>query len=235
MTAFMPISRLASMVFLVCLNTAAQELVLRNIHVEKKPGQESGPVMATVNGKPRRILPEILYPPGTELLVELTAPLITSEVFPSNIPAVSGTPAEREQILTFVRALPFRTATRAGNKPSDLTNLLFLGPPEGLQRAFQAAGWVNVDQLTAASHFQTLKSVAGDEGYSEAPMSTLLLYGRPPIFTLSKTTNTFSARHHLRVFDPSMQYQGLPALTSSSTQDIGIAFSRKQKNFHPRN
>ncbi len=58
MTAFMPISRPASMVFLVCLNTAAQKLVLRNIHVEKKPGQESGPVMATVNGKPRRILPE---------------------------------------------------------------------------------------------------------------------------------------------------------------------------------
>ncbi len=58
MSAFMPISKPASMVFLVCLNTAAQELVLRNIHVEKKPGQESGPVMATVNGKPRRILPE---------------------------------------------------------------------------------------------------------------------------------------------------------------------------------
>ena len=57
-TAFMPVSKPASMVFLVCLNTAAQELVLRNIHVEKKPGQESGPVMATVNGKPRRILPE---------------------------------------------------------------------------------------------------------------------------------------------------------------------------------
>jgi hypothetical protein len=175
--------------------------------------------------------PEILYPPGTELLVELTAPLITSEAFPSNIRAISETPAEREQMLKFVRALPFRTVTRAGNKPSDLTNLLFLGPPQGLQRAFQAAGWVNVDQLTAASTFQTLKSIAGDEGYREAPLSTLLLDERPPIFTLSKTTNTFSARHHLRIFDPSMRYQGLPALTSSSTQDIGIAFSRKQKTF----
>src|SRR6185295_4297124 len=103
--------------------------------------------------------PEILYPAGTELLVEVTAPLITSEVFPSNIPTVSGTPAEREQMLKFVRALSFRTATQAGNKPSDLTNLLFLGPTEGLQRAFRAAGWVKVDELTAATTFQTLKSI----------------------------------------------------------------------------
>jgi hypothetical protein len=175
--------------------------------------------------------PEILYPSGSELLVELTAPLITSEVFPSNLPQVAGTPEEREQMLSFVRALPFRTATQAGNKPSDLTNLVFLGSPEALQRAFRSAGWFNVDQLTAATTFQTLKSIAGDEGYNEAPMSTLLLDERPPLFNLSKTTNTFSARHHLRVFDPSMHYQGEMALTASSTQDIGIAFSRKQKTF----
>jgi hypothetical protein len=175
--------------------------------------------------------PEILYPSGTELLVELTAPLITSEVFPSNLPNVARAPEEREQMLRFVRALPFRTATQAGKKPSDLTNLVFLGPPEGVQRALRSAGWSNVDQLTAASTFQTLKSIAGNEGYSEAPMSTLLLDERPPVMNLAKTTNTFSARHHLRVFDPSMQYQGLTALTSSSTQDIGIAFSRKQKTF----
>ena len=79
--------------------------------------------------------PEILYPSGAELLVELTAPLITSEVFPSNIPQVARTPEEREQMLRFVRALPFRTATHAGNKASDLTNLLFLGPPEAVRRA----------------------------------------------------------------------------------------------------
>ena len=174
---------------------------------------------------------EIMYPAGTELQVELTAPLITSEVFPFAIPVISRTETERQEMRKLVRSLPFRTATQAGNKPSDLTNLAFLGPVDGVRRAFQAAGWVNVDQLTAASTFQTLKSIAGDEGYSEAPMSTLLLDERPPVFTLSKTTNTFSSRHHLRVFEPGMRYQGLQVLTSSSTQDIGIAFSRKQKNF----
>ncbi|HYI97278.1 MAG TPA: LssY C-terminal domain-containing protein, partial [Bryobacteraceae bacterium] len=174
---------------------------------------------------------EIMYPAGTELQVELTAPLVTSQVFPFAIPVISRTETERQEMRELVRSLPFRTATQAGDKPSDLTNLAFLGPVDGVRRAFQAAGWVNVDQLTAASTFQTLKSIAGDEGYSEAPMSTLLLDERPPVFTLSKTTNTFSSRHHLRVFEPGMRYQGLQVLTSSSTQDIGIAFSRKQKNF----
>ena len=34
--------------------------VLRNVRVEKKPGRQSGPVMATVNGKPQRILFEAM-------------------------------------------------------------------------------------------------------------------------------------------------------------------------------
>lgn len=130
-----------------------------------------------------------------------------------------------------VRDLPFRTATKTSNKPSDLTNLAFIGPPEGLRRAFQAAGWIAVDQLTASSTFMTLKTVGGNQVYNQAPMSTLLLDERPPIVTLTKTTDTFSSRHHLRVFDPLLKYDGQPVLTSSSTQDIGIAFSSKQKTF----
>ena len=130
-----------------------------------------------------------------------------------------------------VRNLPFRTATKGSNKPSDFTNLAFIGPPEGLQRAFKAAGWITVDTLTAGSTFMTMKTVGGNEIYNQAPMSSLLLDERPPIFTVTKTTDTFASRHHLRVFDPLMKYNGQTVLTSSSTQDIGIAFSKKQKTF----
>lgn len=175
--------------------------------------------------------PEIIYPSGTELQVAFTSPFISSKVFTSPIPAISTTPQEKDQMLEFIRKLPYRTTTQVGNKPSDLTNLVFIGSPEGLRRAFTAAGWVDADHLTAASTFQTLKSIAGDQGYNSAPMSTLLLDERVPLYTLSKTTNTFAARHHLRVFDPVVSYQGMVALTSSSTQDIGIAFSRKKKTF----
>jgi hypothetical protein len=80
-------------------------------------------------------------------------------------------------------------------------------------------------------YFTTLKTVGGNQVYNQAPMSTLLLDERPPIFTLTKNTDTFSSRHHLRAFDPLMKYEGETVLTSSSTQDIGIVFSSKQKTF----
>lgn len=175
--------------------------------------------------------PEILYPSGTELVVQLTAPIITSQAFSSAIAPFASSTSERDKLLEFLRTVPFRTRTEGGNKPSDITNLLFLGSPEQVRRAFQAAGWVPADQLTAGTTFETLKSISGTKVYNEAPMSTLLLDERPPVFTFTKTTNTFSSRHHLRIFDPDLRYGGRPVLTASSTQDIGIAFSAKKKTF----
>ena len=174
--------------------------------------------------------PEILYPAGTEMVIEFTSPLITSHVYAPNVPPLTPMPGE-EDLSAFLRRVPFRTMTKGTNKPSDLTNLLFIGSSDGLRRAFAAAGWVPTDRLTAGSTFQTLKTLSGNQTYREAPMSTLLLDERPPLFTLTKTTNTFSSRHHLRVFDPALRYGGETVLTSSSTQDIGIAFSRKQRTF----
>jgi hypothetical protein len=54
---------------------------------------------------------------------------------------------------------------------------------------------------------------------------------RDPLFALSKTTNTFASRHHIRVFPTVQTRDGQTVLTASSTQDIGIAFSKKQKTF----
>ena len=173
--------------------------------------------------------PEISYPAGTEVLVKFEAPLVSDKVYDRTVPEF--TESEAEKIQRLVRQLPFRTATKGSNKPSDITNLVFIGSPEGLQRAFAAAGWIKVDQLNATSGFMTIKTVGGNQVYNEAPMSTLLLDERPPVFTLTKTTNTFAARHHLRAFDPAMNLDGATVLTASSTQDVRVAFSYKQKTF----
>ena len=121
--------------------------------------------------------------------------------------------------------------TAGSNKPSDLTNLVFLGTADAVRRAFEAADWVPTDQLTAHSTFTTMRTLGGNQSYKQAPMSVLLLDERAPIFTLTKTTNTFNSRHHIRIFNPNANFAGVPALTASSTQDIGIAFSGKQKTF----
>jgi len=175
--------------------------------------------------------PEILYNAGTELVLEYTQPVITSQTYPPSILPSATTTEARQQLQDFVHKLPYRTATQISNKPSDLTNLVFIGSPEAVQRAFTAAGWLPVDELNSASTVRTIKTLSGNRVYTQAPMSMLLLDERKPLFTYSKTTNTFFSRHHLRIFPTDATDQGATVLTASSTQDIGIAFSKKQKSF----
>ena len=47
----------------------------------------------------------------------------------------------------------------------------------------------------------------------------------------AKTLNTFSKRHHLRIWTTQQTWNGQQVWTSSSTHDIGIGFSRKDKTF----
>jgi opacity protein-like surface antigen len=175
--------------------------------------------------------PEILYNAGTELILEYVKPVITTQTYPFSMRPSADSPAQRDHLQALVKTIPFRTRTKGSNKVSDLTNLVFIGSPEALLRAFTAAGWEHSEDLNAGSTFRTLKTISGNQTYTQAPMSVLLLDERPPIYTLSKTTNTFAARHHLRIFPTTAEWDGQRVLTASSTQDIGIAFSRRQKTF----
>ena len=175
--------------------------------------------------------PEILYNAGTELTIVFHTPVITSKTYPPSVPHMELSAQRQSDFNAMVKALPYRTKTQGTNRVSDITNLIFVGKPEALQRAFAAAGWVPSDQLTAATTFQTVKTLAGNQKYTQAPMSTLLLNDRQPLFTLSKTTNTFSSRHHIRIFPTDETWEGTQVMTASSTQDIGIAFSARQKTF----
>ena len=175
--------------------------------------------------------PEILYDAGTELILENMTPLLTAQSYPPAVqPAADSKEAEME-LQAFIKKVPYQTRTQASKKNSDITNLVFFGSAAGLDRAFRAAGWLPTEDLTAASTFRTIKTLSGNQTYTQAPMSVLLLDETAPVFTLSKTTNTFSSRHHLRVFATDEMREGHTVLTASSTQDIGIAFSRKQKTF----
>ncbi len=175
--------------------------------------------------------PEILYHAGTELILENVTPLLTSQAYPPSVQPEARTVEAEVELQTFVKTLPYRTRTQGSDKVSDITNLVFIGSAAGLERAFKAAGWLPTEDLTAGSTFRTIKTLSGNQTYTQAPMSILLLDENEPLFSLSKTTNTFSSRHHIRVFSTSEAREGHTVLTASSTQDIGIAFSRKQKTF----
>ena len=76
-----------------------------------------------------------------------------------------------------------------------------------------------------------MRSVIENQGYQEAPMSTLLLNGEAPSHTYAKTLDTFFSRHHLRVFDQPYTFEGEAVWTLSSTQDTGIGIATNTKSF----
>jgi opacity protein-like surface antigen len=176
--------------------------------------------------------PEITLPAGTEMLAQLSAPLALPAAEARAVPPIVATPEDRDALSAMVHKLHFRTYTEGSKeKPSDLTNLAFIGSATALTRAFAAGGWVIVDSLTAQTTYSTIRSVAENQGYREAPMSILLLDGNAPDYSYAKTLNTFSKRHHLRIWTTTQTWNGQPVWTSSSTHDIGIGFSKSQKTF----
>ncbi len=175
--------------------------------------------------------PEISLPAGTEFIAELTAPLVLPKEQAMLVPPIATTDAERKELSDLVEQLPFRTYTEKGHIPSDITNLIFIGSAGAVERAFAASDWVQVDSLTAESTYATIRSVAENQGYKAAPMSTLLLGDQAPEYAYAKTLNTFSKRHHLRIWGSSLDWDDQKVWTSSSTHDTGIGFSKKNKTF----
>lgn len=173
--------------------------------------------------------PEILFPAGADLLVRLLEPIEVTPAPKGGLPGVTRNPEERERLERLVRDVPYRTRTLKADKPSDLANLLFIGSPDALERAFEAAGWVQADTFRASTAFRTIRSFTENQGYQNAPMSTLLVEGRAPEYSLSKTLNTFSKRHHARIWSRPETWDGAQILMASATRDVGIAFAPKAR------
>jgi hypothetical protein len=174
---------------------------------------------------------EIVYDPGVEMTLALTS---REKVDPAaidgmsvKIQAATAEPRLRE----LVNAQPYQTIAEKPPKPSDKTNLMFVGSQEELTAAFAAAGWVPAAGLTKVSGFETFAAIAEQRGYKEAPMSVLLLENRPADLNYQKQNNTFSKRHHLRVWRRPVQWQGQDVWVASSTHDIGIDFSAENRTF----
>lgn len=175
--------------------------------------------------------PEITLPADTELILLTTEPITVNYRAESSLPPLTDSPASQQALRALIHKQPYRTVTDPKHVPSDVTNLMFIGDANGILRAFLAAGWLQVDSLDAQSTYRTIRSISEQQSYRTAPMSTLLLEGQKPTYALAKTLDTFSKRHHLRIFATQSKWEGEAVWNSSSTQDIGIGFSASQKNF----
>ena len=172
--------------------------------------------------------PEIAYDPGVELTLRLSEKLtVARPPAPARRPAVPA-PA---QLAALAAREPFQTTAQKPPKPSDITNLLFVGSEETLGQAFAAAGWSPAAALSARSKLETLRALAEDRGYKEAPMSVLLLEERPPDLVFQKQNNTLARRHHLRIWRRPELFRGRPVWVCAATHDTGISFNEQNRTF----
>jgi hypothetical protein len=171
---------------------------------------------------------EIKYEPGVEIKLRLSEPLKWAEA--AGEPELEPIRDEAE-LLSVVNSQPFQTIAENPPKPSDITNLMFIGTEEQLVKAFEAAGWSTAHAKNTESILETVRAIAEVRGYKEAPMSILLLDGKRSDFDFQKQNNTFAKRHHLRIWRRPATFLDKPVWVSSSTHDIGIEFSQENRTF----
>lgn len=162
----------------------------------------------------------IEFPAGTDLHVVLQKPLALERLFPSAVNAQlsSGVSASLERLLADV---PQRASGKDG-KPGDPLNLIVVGNADEIRRAFQEAGWAEAEKLSGKSLWETVRAVAANKGYKEAPVSQLYLFGRAEDLAFQKMLNTFAERHHLRLWrSAATTAEGREIWLGAATHDVG--------------
>jgi LssY C-terminus len=167
---------------------------------------------------------EILFPAGTDLQIQVVRPSVLK-------PKIdwAGWPEMKpdKKLQQIVANMPLRTATPKGT-PSDLTNLIFVGTKEELITAFGKAGWMEADNLSFGSALKVAQATVRNTGYTEGPVSLLLLHGRAPDLALQKSLNTFAKRHHIRIWKMNQHYNGREVWVGAATHDIATESSRRK-------
>jgi LssY C-terminus len=181
---------LASELPVTLLNSAIEK-------IQKKSGgaQQTQQGGGTWFGSPDT---SIKYPAGTEFSVVLDKPLDIpgrfKPEFAQQVPA-----ALMESVMQVLAQAPRRVRSKKGNEGGP-ANLVLVGSRREITAAFEKAGWTEAKDENANSLWKTFESVIKGKGYDAAPMSTLYMYGRPEDMAFEKMLNTFTHRHHLRIW-----------------------------------
>jgi hypothetical protein len=165
---------------------------------------------------------EIAYPAGTDVQVQVVRYSMLKE---KSDWAGWRRMEVTDSLQQIVHNAPMRTAT-PGNKPSDPTNLMFIGSQREVIAAFTEAGWLQANDLNVKSALKTATATLRQTGYNDAPVSTLLLQGRPPELVFQKSLNTFAKRHHLRVWQLTSTHNGRNVWVAAATHDIATTNER---------
>jgi len=156
------------------------------------------------------------------------APVVKAADAGASVAAI-GTVVAPETFADIPRRVSDASGGAAANE-GDMVNFALVGTREQVEAAYKAAGWVAVDKNVQDAVVNGLLRTLNREAYTEVPMSTLYLFGRPQDMSFARADPLLVAaeRHHLRVWLSDKTVNGKPLWVGSSTHDIG--FEKDQRN-----
>jgi LssY-like putative type I secretion system component LssY len=168
--------------------------------------------------------PELYYPSGTDLLLQLSAPMRLAAGASLALQSWEFNLSEMSALDEEVPSLPERTSTAKGAQ-ADVVNLAFIGSQGQLANAFQAAGWLSSDAPSTRNGAHMFRALISSNSYPHGPMSEQLMDGRDSDFGWQKGLNCVVRRDHLRVWSDDLTWQGRNVWLGASTRDVGVRFS----------
>ncbi|MFZ1134799.1 MAG: LssY C-terminal domain-containing protein [Candidatus Korobacteraceae bacterium] len=172
--------------------------------------------------------PEIFYPTGTDIRLKTTTAISSQAATESEF--TESTVPDSPQLDALIQQLP-RRSTTVKSVNADVVNLVFLGSQEQVNAAFMAAGWHGTDPVSRHSVAHSFYALLNNSGYSQEPMMTFLLNGKPEDMNWQKSLNSYGRRDHLRIWQWTPEGATEPVWVSSSTHDTGAVLSVKYKGF----
>lgn len=165
--------------------------------------------------------PEIYFPVGTEVTLRLTTQADVPQMFDNVVRIKPLSPGAKTDITRLLKISPSRAYL--GSHPSDAVNVVLIGSPQAMNRAFQAAGWVPAQRKSPMALYRMYHALCYRHGYSNAPMNTLTLNGAPPAFVRQKSLDTVEKRHHVRFWQEPGEAD---VWLGTAAEDAGFRFER---------
>jgi hypothetical protein len=111
--------------------------------------------------------------------------------------------------------------------PGDPVNIALVGTEAQTLTALLLAGWHPADPITLASSLRIARSTVFHRPYEDAPVSTLLLWGRKQDLAFEQEIgHDPRERHHVRFWrSPEVDDEGRPVWFGAATLDRSVGFS----------
>jgi hypothetical protein len=92
--------------------------------------------------------------------------------------------------------------------------------------AFGEAGWFEAVPSNFGSDVKVMQATLRQTGYSEAPVSSLMVNGKLPDVVFQKSLDTFAKRHHIRIWKLDSKYEGREVWVGAATHDIAVEHTK---------